>query len=133
MNVEHLQLTRKIALTASGGAKDTETITLESGYPYRHLCMWVRVLGTGVINVSAQPLFGGVNDGYATAIADTDPVKVFQVTQEELRPATRGIQKHPDDPGVVEPLKSELQLTNGGAGAVQVNVFILAAATPGGS
>jgi hypothetical protein len=131
MNVEHLQLVRRVVLEATGGA-DTITLTLESGTPYRHLNMWVRARGPGTIDVTAQPLFGGVNDGSSTAVGDSNPTKVFQITIEEVRPATR-LLKHPNDDVAAESLKSELQLTNNAAADVEISIYIMAMATPGGA
>lgn len=132
MNVEHLQLVRRIKLEASGGA-DTTTIALESGTPYRHLNMWVRVRSIAAVNVTAQPLYGGVNDGAATAVGDSNPIKVYQIPLEEMRPATRITVKHPDDSDAAESLKPALKLTNNAAAVADISVYIMATATPGGA
>ncbi len=131
MNVEHLQLARRVSLEATGG-DDAITLTLESGTPYRHLNMWVRARGTGTIDVTAQPLYGGVVDGSPTAVGDTNPTKVFQIIVEEVRPATR-LKKHPSDTVPAEALKPELLLTNNAAASVEISVYIMAMATPGGA
>ncbi len=132
MNVEHLQLVRRVKLEASGGA-DTITLTLESGTPYRHLNMWVRARSIAAVNVIAQPLFGGANDGASTAVGYSDPTKVFQVTLEEVRPATRIVVKLPDDSAPAESLKPQLQLTNNAAAVVDISIYMMAMATPGGA
>jgi hypothetical protein len=108
MNVEHLQLTRRIRLIPG----TPRTFSLESGTPYRHTTMWVRIHSDAAVNVTAQPQFGGINDGAASIITDNIPTKVFQVTVEEVRPATRFNRPHSNDNIVVESIKSELLLTN---------------------
>lgn len=134
MLVEHLQLTRKINLAALAGAPDNEvTVTLESGTPYRHYLAWVHITGAGVINVSVQPKFAGENDGGATAFATVGTQKVKQVDLEEIRPATRGVHKHPDDDVTPTILKSELVITNNGGDPVIASVYMIAAASPGGA
>jgi hypothetical protein len=132
MNVEHLQLSRRVVLEATGGA-DAITVTLESGTPYRHLNMWVKAAGIGTIDVTAQPLYGGVADGSPTAVGNSNPTKVFQIPVEEVRPATRITRKHPDDMGKAASLKPELLLTNNAAAPVQVSIYLMAMATPGGA
>lgn len=131
---EHLQLTRRITLAAVGDAPANQaTITFESGTPYRHYLVWVHITGAGVINVSAQPKFAGEDDGAATVITAVETNKVKQVDLEEIRPATRGVHKHPDDQNPPTIIKSELDLTNSGADPVIASVYMIAAATPGGA
>ena len=108
MLAEHLQLTRRFRLVPG----TPQTLTLESGTPYRHTTMWVRVNSEATVNVNAQPQFGGINDGSAVVLTDSTPTKVFQVTVEEVRPATRLTNKHSDDSVKAESMKSELVLTN---------------------
>jgi len=120
-----------VVLAATGGA-DTITLSLESGTPYRHYIAWAKVHAS-TINVSIQPQFGGENDGAVVNIITAPPVKVFQVPQEEVRPPTRGINKHPNDASVPVALKSELVITNLAAVEATVDVYIMAAATPGGA
>jgi len=131
MNVTHLELARRIKLEAAGGA-DSATLTLESGTPYRHYCAWVKVYAT-TINVSVQPKFGGENDGAAVVVNTAPPNKVFQVPIEEWRPSTRLNKKHPDDESLPVILKSELVITNSAAVPAVVDVWMMAAATPGGA
>jgi hypothetical protein len=131
---EHIQLTRRVVLAPLAGAPDNViTITFESGNPYRHYLAWVHITGAGAINVSAQPKYAGENDGTPTAIAAIGTHKVKQVDLEEIRPATRGIHKHPDDAGPPTIMKSELTLTNSGGDPVIASVYMIAAATPGGA
>lgn len=124
---EYQQLVKTYKLANGESAK----ATLETGTPYRHLTVWGRVAGGGVINVSMQPMFGGVNDGSAVVFSTAGHQKVFQVTPEEVRPATRGFPKE------LEPqpkaLKSEINITNSGANPVEVNLFMICAAAPGGA
>jgi hypothetical protein len=108
MNVEYQQITRRIR--ALPGI--VNTFILESGTPYRHLTMWVWVHTNGTKNLTAQPQYGGVNDGGATVITDNIPAKVFQVTVEEVRPANRIRVKHPDDVGPAVEIDSSIDLTN---------------------
>jgi len=112
---------------------ESATATLESGTPYRHYQVWAHVAGAGTINVSAQPRFAGVNDGGAAAIAAPGMTKVFQVPQEEFRPPTRGM--HKEKGAVFEPFaaKSDVLITNNGANPVNVTVYQMAAADPGGA
>lgn len=132
MNAEFLQISRFIELAATGdpGGNDVKTITLESGTPYRHLAMYLNGSATAV---TAQPLFGGANDGAATNVTGAINQKIYQIGVDEVRPSTRGLQTHPDDGGVPVPLKSELRLTNTDAAVARLSVFIVAAASPGGA
>jgi hypothetical protein len=131
MNVEHLLVARRVVLEATGGA-DVVTVAVESGTPYRHYMAWVKVYAA-TINVSVQPLFGGQNDGAAVVINTAPPNKVIQVPIEEIRPPTNNIQKHPDDMSPPIVLKSELQITNSAAVPATVDIWMIAAATPGGA
>jgi len=131
MNVEHLLVTRKVTLEASGGA-DNILISLNAGTPYRHYLAWVAASGA-TINVVVQPLFGKANDGASTNIVSLTPAKVIQVPIEEIRPPTRGVHKHPDDIAPPVVMASELDITNNAATPVDVTVYMIAAATIGGA
>lgn len=125
MNTEYLQLVRLIKLEASGGANEA-TINFESGLPYHHLTMWVHASSTATVNVTAQPLFGGVNDGSSTAVGDSNPKRVFVMTNYEIRPSTTIVNKHPSDSSPPRPLKSALKLTNAAAAVVEMAIYITA-------
>ncbi|MGW8177924.1 MAG: hypothetical protein ACWGQW_03905 [bacterium] len=112
---------------------ESATATLESGTPYRHYQAWAHVAGAGTINVSAQPRFADANDGAATAFSAPGMKKLFQVVQEEFRPPTRGFVKKKDDPFIPFAAKSEVLITNSGANPVNVTVYQMAAADPGGA
>lgn len=112
---------------------ESVTVTLESGTPYRHYQVWAHVAGIGVINVSVQPLFAGVADGGAVVVSSSGMEKIFQVTLEEIRPATRGLIKSSDNVFPPFVAKSEVKVTNGGANSVSVTIYQLAAADPGGA
>ena len=131
MNVEHLLVAKRLTLEATGGA-DTATLALESGTPYRHYMAWVKVY-SGTINVSVQPKFGGENDGAAVVVNTALPSKVFQVPIEELRPPTRLTKPQNATEALPLVLKSELVITNSAAVVATVDVFMMAAATPGGA
>lgn len=109
------------------------TATLESGTPYRHYLIWAHVAGNGTINVNVQPRFANANDGSVVNIAATGMTKVFQVPLEEIRPATRGLQKEKDSPVYPFVAKSEAVITNNGANIVNITVYQMAAADPGGA
>lgn len=128
---EYLQLAKKVVLAPTGSPGDAITVALESGTPYRHYIAWVHVAGGGTIDVDAQPLFAGENDGVLTNFAAAGAQKVFQVTQEEIRPATRLNIK--DQLQIPTLLKSELEITNNGANPVTISIYMLAAAAPGGA
>ena len=137
MNVEHLLLAKKLSLAANGG---TETLTLESGSPYRHYMAWVVVdapIPVGALpitpDIDVQPMFGGENDGGVVNIIDNVPTKVIQVPVEQIRPPTI-LRKHPDDDSAPVALKSELVITNSHLTAdAEVSVYMMAAATIGGA
>lgn len=120
--MNYLSYTRKIEL-ASGGVS---TVTLECGAPYKDYTAWVGIAGAGTITVSVQPLFGGANDGSAVAYAAAGVKKVYQTPADEMRPPTTGLHKNPADNDVVEAVKSELKITNGGTGPVVASVYISA-------
>lgn len=122
---EYLHLVKTYKL-ANG---ESATATLEAGTPYRHLTAWAHVAGAGAINVSAQPRFANEDDGAAVAFAAAGTKKVFQVTPEEVRPATRGLPKLDPPP---HPIKSEMVITNSGDPVV-VTLYMMAAAAPGGA
>jgi len=129
---EYLQLVKKVELAALAGAPANAALfTLESGTPYRHCTSWVHVAGAGIINVDVQPLIGGANDGAVVNFSSSGVKKVFQVTPEELRPATRFNISDPTQIPFI--IKSELQITNKGANPVVISVYMLAAAAPGGA
>lgn len=131
MNAEYLSLTRAFQLAANGGNK---TIPFETGTPYRHLVMWTKLSGTGSINVDFQPILGNTDEGSAVNITDTDFQKVFQSPTDEIRPPSRGVVKHPDDAMVVQSSLWEVLVTNQDpTDPVTVNLYIMAAASPGGS
>jgi hypothetical protein len=130
MNAEYLQLTRRVNLEASGGA-DSITIEFESGTPYRHLAMWI--YSQSVPNLTAQPLYGGVNDGSSTNVNTAGMTKVFQAVVDEIRPATRGINKHPSDGRPAFIVKPALKITNNAANPILISIYMIAAATPGGA
>lgn len=131
---EYLQLTRRVKLAPLAETPDNQfEVALESGTPYRHYVAWVHIAGAGIINVTVQPKLAGENDGAATVISAVSAHKVKQVDVEEIRPATRGVYKHPDDQNPPTIIKSELKLTNGGVDPVIASVYILAMATPGGA
>ena len=121
---EYINIAQKVDLAANGSPGDSVIIPVEVGAPYRHLAMF---LHGQAANVTAQPLFGGANDGAATAVAGAIAQKIFQMTVDEIRPPTNGL------PNDVIPLKSELQLTNGDANPATLNVFITGSAAPGGA
>jgi len=131
MNAEYLQLARQIKLAAAGGANVT-TISFEFGAPYHHLTMWVRAntIG-GTVNVTAQPLFGDVNNGTSTAVGNSTPTKVYQMADFEMRPATNITIKHPSDINPATPLKSALKLTNNDSSGVEISVFMVAISAAG--
>ncbi len=130
---EHIQLTRRFKLTEKGGANDSVTMTLESGNPYRHYSVWLYVL-SATPNISVQPRFANADDGGPVAISARGAIKVFQVTMEEIRPATRGLSKHKDDRGPPIAMKSELVITNEDViDHIEFSVYMMATATPGGA
>lgn len=135
MNAEYLLLTRSIKLDDTGGApNNVVTIPFYSGTPYRHLTAWAKVTGNGTIDVDFQPRFALTDEGSAVNVADSNITKVFQSAVDELRPPSRGINKHPDDVApAISPLW-ELVITNSSATVpVTVNLYIMAAASPGGA
>lgn len=130
MNAEYLQLTRRVNLEASGGA-DSVTIELNSGTPYRHLVMWIYSQATP--NLTAQPLYGGINDGASVNVTTPGMTKVFQAAVDEIRPATRVVVKHPSDIGPAFSAKPALEITNSAANPVMISIYVIAAASPGGA
>jgi hypothetical protein len=122
MAAAFVSLTRKMTLQAA----EVKVITFEVGAPYRNYTAWVAVAGKATINVSVQPLFGGASDGSATAFAAVAVKKVYQVADDEMRPQTSGINRHPDDDGPPNPVKSEVQITNSGANPAEVSVYLIA-------
>ena len=53
---------------------------------------------------------------------------------EEIRPATRGIHKHPADNSIPNILKSELVISNEDVtNHIEFSVYMIAMATPGGA
>jgi hypothetical protein len=131
MNAEFIQLIRNVNVAANGG---TATIELESGTPYRHFIVWAKVSQLGVIDIDAQPIYAGQNDGSAVNITSTDITKVFQCPVDEIRPATRGLIKHADDTGPAFSAKPGVLLTNNNLTIdANVNIYMIAAASPGGA
>lgn len=133
---QYIQLTRRIKV----GPSSSETIVFRSSTPYRHYQVWVKCgnVPGGSPNVDAQPLIGTegnfINNGSATNITDDAPNMVFQVGQEEIRPATSGHAKHPDDLGPAPTILSAMMITNNdGAETVEVSVYMLATGTIGGA
>lgn len=131
MTAEYVQVTRQLKLEATGGA-DSATIPLEIGTPYRHLIVWAKADG-GTINVNVQPVYMGVNEGSATNLTTNAPTSAFQSSVDEIRPATRpeAIRKHPNDESKAFTPTFEVVVTNAAAAPVTVNLYMLAAATPG--
>lgn len=133
MSAEYLLLTRSLKLDDTGG-DNTVTVPFEAGTPYRHLIAWAKVTGNGTINVDFQPIFADTNEGSAVNVADTNMTKIFQAAVDEIRPPSRGIKKNPNDTANVLLPLWELEITNqSGTDPVTVNLYIIAAATPGGS
>lgn len=134
MNAEWIEVVRSISLEASGG-DDEVTINFETGTPYRHLVAWVkaRVAGGDTVNVSTQAIFAGTVEGSAVVLSDSDITNVFQAGVDEIRPTSRLPKKHPDDAAPPQAPLWQLQLTNAAANAVTCDVYILAAASPGGT
>ncbi|MCK5601183.1 hypothetical protein KAR91_04915, partial [Candidatus Pacearchaeota archaeon] len=115
------------------GANDTVTVTLESGNPYRHYIAWVYVL-SATPDINVQPKFAGANDGGVVNIGAKGATVVFKVPMEEIRPATRGIHKHPADNSIPNILKSELVISNEDVtNHIEFSVYMIAMATPGGA
>ena len=138
MNVEHILVARRLKLEPFGPGPDPApgsqiTVALESGTPYRHYMAWAKAFAT-TIDVDIQPRFGGQDDGAVVNITTNPPIQVFKVPIEEIRPPTRLTK--PQNGNVLLPtiLKSELIVTNKVADKpATVDVFMMAAATPGGA
>ena len=127
MNAEYIQIARNIKL--AGGTNTT--IVVESGTPYRHLTIYVD--GNGKFTI--QPMLGTNDIVPAVNVNGRFTQKVYQMGVDEIMPATRGLLLHPDDEAAPIPLKYSLKISNTAAAAVvsSVNVFICAAASPGGA
>ena len=125
--MNYLSYTRRFELAAAG----VVTVALECGVPYKDYTAFVAIAGAGTISVSIQPLFGGANDGSAVVYSAAGLKKAYQSASDEIRPPTTGLQKNPADSDVVAPVKSELQITNNGTGAVVASVYMSAIAGGG--
>jgi len=129
---EYVQLSRRIKLPATGDPAAIQTIPFEHGSPYEKLNIWMTVAGAGTVNVSAQPKFAGANDGAATAFnTNNSTKKIFMQTVGEIRPGSRPPPKSASDTASAIPPKTELLITNAGAGEVNIDLF-MCANTPGG-
>lgn len=125
MDMDHVLLARKVTLAPTGIPGDVVTFTLESGIPYRYYTAWVYVGDSiGTVDVDAQPLFGGANDGTVTNITSSGVYKVYQISTDEIRPPTT-INKHPSDTSKPFILKSELSVTNNDSESVEVTVYMI--------
>jgi len=113
-----MQVIKTVTIAASA----SNTVDFECASPYRNMTMFVS--GT-VGTATAQPLFGGINDGSSTALVGTVAKKIFQAAVGEIRPPTSGL---PD--GII-PIKSSLKITNSGASTFTVTVFMAAAISSG--
>ena len=131
MNAEYIQLIRHVDL-AKSGVGDSITLEIESGTPYRHLTIWMH---GNVNNINFQPKFGNVDDGSAVNVTGGVVVqKIFQMDADEIRPATRNIPKYSNDGAPPAPMKTSIDITNKNpTGPVRINVYIVAAAAPGGT
>jgi hypothetical protein len=118
----YVSSTRKYTI----GNAETVTVELETSSPYQDLTVWVHVSSGGTVNLSAQPLFGGANDGGATTFNAISVKKVKQITVDEVRPQTQGLHNHPDDNSSVSVLKSAVAITNSSADDAEVSVYLLA-------
>ena len=124
MSITYIERTRYIVIPPAGAM----TIGLECGSPYKDYAAWVFCGSTP--NLSVQPLYGGFNDGAPVVVNSAGPKKVFQVGGDEMRPSTTIINRHPGDESPAPSLKPELTITNNGAAAINVGVYMVA--IPGG-
>lgn len=136
MNAEYVLVARQVTLEAVGG-NDAIVIPFEVGTPYRHLTVWAKAnTPSGTPDVDYQAVFMGVNEGAAVTVTDANPTKVFQAAADEIRPPTRPLQqqnKHPDDSSPPIAATFAMDVSNDGATPVTINIWIMAAAAPGGS
>ncbi len=110
--MEYISLIKKVTIAPAA----TETVALESGIPYMNYTAWVHAINP---TLSVQPLFAGLNDGAPVVMAASAMTKVKQSAAGELRPQTTGR----IDAWVA---KSAIAITNNGASAITVDVYMLA-------
>ncbi len=134
MNAEWLLVARHLKLEAVGGA-DAVIIDFPSGAPYRHLIVWAEaIVAPGdVTDVDIQPIFAGIDEGTVITLTTAGLANRFQAAVDEIRPPSRGINKHPKDEAVPREPLFQVEVSNDAVNAVAVNVFIMAAASPGGA
>ena len=88
---------------------------------------------SGTPDVDYQAIFMGVNEGAAVTVTTAVPTNVFQAATDEIRPPTRVQKTHPGDAGPAIAATFVMDISNDGITAVTVNLWIMAAAAPGGS
>lgn len=108
----YFQIAKKVEIPASSAV----TVEIESGVPYYNMVIY---LNGNAINLSVQPMFGGANDGVATAVAAPIHTKIYQMSQDLVRPATTGI-------AGVTPLKSAVKFTNSDVSDAVIDLLVVA-------